>query len=266
MPESNSRLVPAVDRAARVLGMLEESAQPLSISDLARRLDASKGSVREVLETLRHHGFVARDDDSKLYQLGRRLIRLGALARSRVSTGVAAMPFLKQLADESGEAALLLLVQEERLVISEKAEPENRIHPMTVVAQTGASIPLLAGACGKVVLAYGVHAAEQAAEAAQVAGVPSVLTVSEEELAAVRAQGYALDDGEYLDGIRGTCAPVFDASGEVVGLLLVSGLAVSMRRENLDSIGRATGTAARGISEALGAPIPASPAEAATTT
>ena len=131
---------------------------------------------------------------------------------------------------------------------------------------TGASIPLLAGACGKVVLAYGVLSAERAAEAAEVAGGPKALAVSEGEIASVQARGYALDDCEYLEGIRGASAPVFDASGEVVGLLLVSGLAASMRRENLDSIGRATGAAARGISEALGASSPASPTEAATTT
>ena len=268
MPESSPppRLVPAVDRAARLLGLLEDEQHPLSISDLARRLSASKGSIREVLETLRHHGLVVRDEDSKLYQLGPRLIRLGTLARSRISIGVAAQPFLEQLADESGEVALLLLAQGDKLVIHEKAEPEDRIQPMSVVAHTGASIPLLAGACGKVVLAHGLLTTEAAAEAAVVAGGPQALSVPEDELARVREQGYATDDEQYLDGIRGVSAPVFDEGGQLVGLLLVSGLAASMRREQLDAIGEAAARAARRISEALGASAPAEHEQTTSTT
>lgn len=243
-----ARVVPAVDRAARILAMLEDERRPLSISEFASRLNASKGTVREVLETLRYHGFVERDAESKLYTLGARLIRLGALARSRLGLGETARPYLRELAEEVGEAAVLLLPQGASLIINEKAEPERRALPMTVAATIGGSIPLFAGACGKVMLAFDGPRARLAAGGGVVPDVPA------EELRLVRARGFALDDQEFLDGIRGVSAPVFDQDGSLAALILVSGLVASIGSEQLEEMGEATGRAARQISAALGAP------------
>lgn len=238
-------MVPAVDRAARILRMLEEEGAPLSISALARRLDASKGAVREVLETLRYHGLVERDEESKLYGLGARLIRLGALARSRIGLAAAARPHLRSLADESGETALLLQMQHGQLVIQETAEPSERRLPVSVTATPGATIPLLAGACGKVVLAF--------LEADEIPVAEGGVEVTEEELEVVRTRFYALDDEEYFAGVRGVAAPILQENGYLVGLLLVSGLAASLGAEQLEPLGERAAAAARSISRALGA-------------
>ncbi len=254
-PTPPLRRVPAVDRAARMLAILAQERTALSLSELARRLDASKGSVRDILETLRDHGLVDRDDGSKLYQLGGGLIRLGALTRSRLGVGETSRPFLRALAEETGEVAVLAAIQVDRLVVSQTAEPEQRSLPMNVHATPGAAIPLLAGACGKVLLAFapGRHELRDV-----------VSTFDPAELASVRAQGYAVDDEEYLLGIRGVSAPVIDGEGEITALILVSGLSASFPRERLEAFGRATAAAARTISAALGAPpvpddAPASP-------
>jgi len=44
-----ARIVPAVDRAARILALIEFRAKPMSITELAEELDASKGAVHEIL-------------------------------------------------------------------------------------------------------------------------------------------------------------------------------------------------------------------------
>lgn len=239
------RMVPAVDRAARILRMLEVEQAPLSISALARRLDASKGAVREVLETLRYHGLVERDEESKLYQLGARLIRLGALARSRIGLAAAARPHLRSLADESSETALLLQIQHGQLVIHETAEPQQRSLPVSVTATPGATIPLLAGACGKVVLAF--------IEPDQLPEAEDGVTVTADELELVRSRFYALDDEEYFAGVRGVSAPILQEDGFLVGLLLVSGLSASLTADRLEPLGERVAMAARAVSTALGA-------------
>lgn len=250
-PAPPQRMVPAVDRAARMLGILAEEQAPLSISELGRRLDASKGAVREVLETLRYHGLVERDDGSKLYQLGSRLIRLGALARSRIGLATAARPYLRRLADESGETALLLQVHNDQFVIHETAEPQQRQLPMSVTATPGATIPLFAGACGKVVLAF--------LDPEELPAADGKAVVSPDELALVRSRFYALDDEEYFTGVRGVSAPILQGDGYLAGLLLVSGLAASLVAERLELIGEATAEAARKISTSLGASLESEP-------
>lgn len=244
-----SRVVPAVDRAARMLAILEGERAPLSLSEIARRLDASKGTVRDILETLRHHGLVDRDEDSKLYELGGRLIALGARARARLGVADAARPYLAALAEATMEVAVLLAMRDGRLVVVETAEPSKRALPMAVHATPGASIPLLAGACGKVVRAFAPEVAQDDDE-----------ELSAGELAEIRNAGYALDDEEYLEGIRGVSAPVFDATAAVSALVLVSGLSASLTLDRLEGIAHETAAVARAISSALGAPTAASSA------
>lgn len=215
----------------------------MSITEFARRLDASKGSVREVLETLRYHGFLERDDASKLYRLGARLIRLGSLARARHELGAVAHPFLSRLAEETGEVALLLVVQGNHLVIYDKAEPERPGHPITISASPGSAIPLLAGACGKVILAY----SEGVPPPSERDPVPSSA-----ELARVLQQGFALDDEEYLPGIRGAAAPVLDENNRLAAVVLVSGLTASITADELTSVATAVARTARALSGALG--------------
>jgi len=63
MAESTYRVVPAVDKAARLLAQLG-SGETLGISELARRIAASKGTVRDILLTLASHGLVERTGGS----------------------------------------------------------------------------------------------------------------------------------------------------------------------------------------------------------
>ena len=50
-PAAETRVVPAVDRAARILETLEVSGSPMSISQVARQLGVSLQSVGEVART-----------------------------------------------------------------------------------------------------------------------------------------------------------------------------------------------------------------------
>lgn len=63
------RPVPAIDKAARVLRALAEGGRPMGISELARALRISKGTLRDVLLTLDAYGFVVRDPDTR-FRLG----------------------------------------------------------------------------------------------------------------------------------------------------------------------------------------------------
>lgn len=253
-----ARIVPAVDRAARVLGLIEAAERPLGISDLARRLEASKGSVHDVLETLRAHGLLARDDASKQYRLGPRLVRLGAAAAQGVDLAREAEPHLRRLAAETRATALLLVPRprDGRAVIVATAQPEGSA--MGVAATVGGRIPLLAGASGKVFLAFDVAAGAAPATLPAVYTERTIVDLEaiRQETAAVRHQGWAVDDREYLEGVRAVAAPVFDARGEVIAALLAVGLAGALTTDRLPATIAATTHAAAALSFAVGAPEP----------
>ncbi|MBV9414973.1 MAG: IclR family transcriptional regulator [Solirubrobacterales bacterium] len=261
-PAPDFRIVPAVDRAARLLAMIEAEQRPMGISELARRLGASKGSVREVLETLHLHGLLERDEQTKRYMLGPSLARLGNVSRQWLDVARLAQPVLARLANEVEETALLVVPQEDRLRIEQACEPADAMSPVAVSATAGRSFPLMAGACGKVFSAF----CEPEVRAARLANLPRYTPASivdpaeyDRELERVRRAGYALDDEEFMEGIRGAAAPVFDDSGRLVAAVLVSALAPSLHPPRLEVVASAVAAAARAISAALGAPTSASP-------
>ncbi len=134
MVSSTYRVVPAVDKAARLLAELD-GGETLGISELARRIGASKGTVRDILLTLASHGLVRREPDTRF--------------RRDVGPDVRALaePYLRELMSAYGETAILGLVADESLEIAARAEPATDLH---MTAPLGRRIPLDAGAHGKV--------------------------------------------------------------------------------------------------------------------
>ena len=99
------------------------------------------------------------------------------------------------------------------------AEEESHAS-LRVVSEVGARLPVHCTSQGKLFLA---HVSQ--AECRRVlnlgelrAYTPHTLTSYEQlapELARIREQGYAVENGEYKIGLRSVSAPVYDASGEV---------------------------------------------------
>jgi DNA-binding IclR family transcriptional regulator len=249
------RMVPAVDRAARLLEVLESAGRPMTISELARELGINKGTMRDLLETLRAHGFLERDEGRKQYRLGPHLARLGMAALGQIDLASVARPFLVELSDEINGAVLLVVRQGDHATIVDKVDG-GRV-AVEVSATVGRRVRLAAGAHGKVILAE-VEEADRARHLATLTH-PTPKTITDPvlyaaELECVRRLGYAVDDEEYLTGVRAASAPVFDARGRLAAAVLVVGLTGSLPVEDLSRTGEATARAAQAISQALGAP------------
>jgi DNA-binding IclR family transcriptional regulator len=247
--------VPAVDRAARLLETLESAGRPMTISELARALGINKGTMRDLLETLRAHGLLDRDEAHKRYRLGPHLARLGMAALGQMDLSAVARPYLVDLADAITGAVLLVVRQGDRATIVDKVDG-GRV-AVEVSATIGRRIRLAAGAVGKVMLAE-VDEAERTRHLADLIH-PTPKTITDParyaaELERVRRIGYATDDEEYLTGVRATSAPIFDARGRLVAAVLVVGLTGSLPLADLSRTGEATARAAQAISLALGAP------------
>ncbi|HET8569730.1 MAG TPA: IclR family transcriptional regulator C-terminal domain-containing protein [Candidatus Limnocylindria bacterium] len=202
MADGTYRVVPAVDKAARLLAELS-SGETLGISELARRIGASKGTVRDILMTLASHGLVERTADARFRRdTGDDLVGL-------------AHPFLRALMEEFRETAILGVASADKLEIAARAEPETDLH---MSAPLGRRIPLRAGAHGKV-------------------------------LASTEPIGY--DDEEYLQGVRAAAAPVRDASGKRIAVLMVVGFSKRLDLRTLRRVGERCAEAANELSARL---------------
>lgn len=137
MASDTYRVVPAVDKAGRLLAQLR-TGEAAGISELARRIGASKGTVRDILLTLALHGLVRRESDG--------LFRIDTPADLRSL----ARPLLDDLVAEVGETAFLGVVDGDAIVIAAVAEPPTDLH---VSSPLGRRVPITVGAHGKVLCA-----------------------------------------------------------------------------------------------------------------
>ena len=127
---------------------------------------------------------------------------------------------------------------------------------MSISAPVGSSIPLLAGAVGKALLA--AWPAPQRDAYLRTRELPhftrQTLTDPQRYLASVRRasdRGYAIDVDEYVDGMRAAAAAIVGADSELAGVIWVAGFARHMDDAALDAIAASVAEAAREISALL---------------
>lgn len=217
MAESTTiqRPVPAIDKAARVLRALADGGRPQGISELARALGISKGTLRDVLLTLDAHGLVVRDADTR-FRLGPELRALADASTADLRT--LAQPYLASLMESCGETAILGVVQDGRLEIAARAEPRTDLH---MTAPLGRRLPLDEGAHGKAMAGAVI--------------------------------GY--DDEELFPGVRAAAAAVVDPRGRKVAFLMVVGFKQRVDLRMLRRIGERCATAANALSRRIGANV-----------
>ena len=251
----HTALVPAVDRAAQILSLIASSETSLGVSELSRKLKLNKGTTHNIITTLCHHRLLERDEPSKTYRLGRALVGLGHSAGEHADLRTVAHPLLVELAHAVEETVILGTYHDAHVAIVDREEAP---HDLKIGAPLGLHLYYSAGVFGKIFLA----AMAQADATRLIHAHPlrtytprsiTRITAYRAELAQVRARGYALDDEEYLAGVRAAAAPVNDAGGRVVGALSIVGFSARLPDSKLAQIARKVNAAAGEISRRLGA-------------
>ncbi len=256
MIEQRNSLVPAVDRAIQILKAFQSGEESYGVSDLSRLLDLNKSTVYDILNTLVHHGFVERDEETKKYRLGPALFHLGNLVRPRLNLRDVAHPFIVELADEVNETVILgAFTPENDVLILDSAEPK---FDMKISASIGMRVPHSAGVFGKI-----FHAAMDSRTFHDLLATKPLraytrqtivdLTEYQRELERVRATGIAEEYEEYLDGVRATGVPIVNREGQVVAALIVTGFSRHMDDSKMELLRERLPAVGRQISELLGA-------------
>jgi DNA-binding IclR family transcriptional regulator len=255
--------VPAVDRAVRVLQTLAGHGEH-SLSELSRELRVSKSTLSALLATLEEHALVVRDVSSRRFRLGPGVTTLAmAAAAAQVDIRDAARPHLERLAALSGETAILHLTSGDGTVIAERVEPA---HQLKVVAPLGHRLPAFAGSVAKVLLA--TLPEDEAATTVRAGPLPvftprSIVDPDAylREVARARRRGYALENEEYLVGVRAVSAAVLDRDGRAIGTLSVVGVGARMAGRTKELADAVVSAAAETTRRLCAVPEPAAPAD-----
>lgn len=218
-----SYIVPAVDKAVRILTVLRTERREMTIAEISEAMDCNKGSIYRLLLTLDHHGLLARDPITKKYSLGVALMEFGRAVLSGFDIQHAARPSLKALTAFSGETAALSILRGTKLTILEVEESTSEVRVSLAIGMTN---PATATSSGKAVLAYLPE--KQRNEILRLEGLAKHTRRSianpalyRKELETTRKRGYATDYEEFQEGITGVSAPVFSSKGVIGAIAIV---------------------------------------------
>lgn len=248
---------PMVERAFRLLDLVGASEEGLTLSELARTLGMSKGSMHGLLKTLENAN-VLEQTEERTYVPGPRIYDLAQSYARHAGLRRFALPALRRLAEQVGETVFLGRAERHGVYIIEFAVAGHERAGLRISAERGTRVHLLAGATGRVLLANWPEG--ERVEFLRSHPLPRFtahsLTDPGAWLAAVeqtKRTGIGIERGEYLEGVNAVAAPVYGPGRDLVALLWVVGFASHLNDEALANAARLLQNEAANISRALGA-------------
>jgi DNA-binding IclR family transcriptional regulator len=214
---------PSVKKAFKILYAISDSSDGLGISDLSKRLKIGKSTVHGITTALEELGVLVREPLYKRYTVGYSLLELCRTAFAKIDLKDLARKPMEKLMGKVGETVFLGVLNGDHVTIVDMVESRNE---MKITSPPGTRLPLLAGATGRVLLSQ--IEKEKSKEMIQKKGLVRYTskTVIDQrqflrEIEKVKGQGYAVDDEEYIPGVRAVAAPLIFPSSPPAALWVV---------------------------------------------
>jgi IclR family acetate operon transcriptional repressor len=203
--------VQSLDRAFMILETMADAGGVIGLSQLSEKAGLPLATIHRLIRTLVDLGYV-RQEESRQYALGPRLMRLADTTAVRIGTW--ANPYMTAAVSELHESVNLAVLDGDAVVYVAQVQPSSNF--MRMFTEVGRRTLPHSTAVGKAMLAGLTD--DQIEGLLQRTGMPrhtdQTLTTPEEllsEVAKIRERGYAVDEGEQEIGVRCVAVAVPDA-------------------------------------------------------
>lgn len=227
----------------------------MRLSEIASAIGISRSSAFRLVHTLQSLGYLERDEETKSYRLGSRVLALGYTFLASKDVVELARPVLERLRDETNNSAHLGILDGHDVVYVGRVPS---LQTVSTNISVGSRLPAYATSMGRMLLAY-LSETElkrlfgRAKLQRFSARTPATYDELVKQLATDQARGYAISHSDFEAGIASAAAPIFGASGAIVASINVSGPDGAVTRHVFDTtIREAVCIAAREISARLG--------------
>jgi DNA-binding IclR family transcriptional regulator len=212
-----------VSRAIDVLEFCSE--RPRELREIAERFGVHRTTAFRLIQALAAGGFI-RKDDRGLYGVGFRLAALAESALWQFDLRTVVHPHIVELSERVGQTVQFAVPQGSRIVYVDKIEPPNSIHLDTRI---GGFVVVHTAGVSKAIIANLPPDKRDEFLADVTFEKFTEMTITSREafddrLEAVRANGWAFDDGEYEAISNCIAAPVWDHAGKAAGGISITTL------------------------------------------
>lgn len=214
----------AIPTNLRLLSVLEVMAQagvPVTPTEVNLKLGLPKPTIHRLFATLESEGFIQREIDGRGFSPGQRARSMSSGILSSLRIRVGRVAILTKLAEEIGETCNIALPDRDAMLYIDRVETK---WPLRIQLPVGTRVPFNCTASGKMYLSsldrrHLQSYAKSALLETKTDNSISTATALIEEAHKVREQGYATDDGEFMDGMVAVAVPITDAYGRLMSTL-----------------------------------------------
>ncbi len=248
----NSYRIPSIANTCSIFQLLTATRKVMSASDIAKELDLPRTSVFRILKTLEEEGMVR--GVGKGYVMGHRLINLGLQVVSQIPERDLCVPVLHELTQETEESCHFAILSGSNSLLIEVCDSP---HALRVASRPGTLADMHCSASGKCMLAYATEEArEDLLNRIKFTKRTERTHTSKESLIKefdeIRRRGYAIDNVEYHDHVRCLGVPVFNAMGQVAGVIGVTAARSRFPKSRIPELAKQAIAAAKQLSTQLG--------------
>jgi DNA-binding IclR family transcriptional regulator len=246
--------IQSVEIAARLLRALARSRQPQMLRDLAAAAQMPAAKAHRYLVSLGRSGLVEQQAETGLYDLGAFALELGLSALARLDPVSIASAALLDLSREIGQTVALAVWANQGPTIVRWVGADT---PVAASLRVGSVMPLTRSATGEVFLAFLPREMtlpwlkKELADNVRKGLDPRTEEKVERLLDQTRRQGFARRS-DFIPGIGGMAAPVFDHAGSMMLALVALGYSKPFN-SGFKAISATVMRTAAALSERLGA-------------
>lgn len=222
--DKSPRTMKTVETSWDIIDILEEL-DGARVSEIAERLDIPQSSISTHLSTLKQRKYVVKD--GKEYKLSLYFSSIGEYVKNKCILYNAGKSEIERLAQETEEYTHLVAEEYGQAIYLHEAKGEQAVGEEHFSKRFEMPTELHSSAYGKAILAHLPQ--DRIEQVINEYGLPArtenTITSREElfsELEQIREQGFSLNDGEEIRGVRAVGAPIQQGNGNVLGAISVS--------------------------------------------
>jgi len=226
--------VQSIDRMFQILRTFSVERQSLTTSEIAQLTDLSRPTVRRILLTLEHLGYVKSDHGA--YSLTAKMIELSAVfLSSQVSTWQRAQPFMESLVEVTGESSSISVLDGDMITYVARVS-KKRI--MSTNLEVGSRLPAFSTSMGQVLLAHlPDDELKERLNKIELQKFNENTIVDKQKLyevlMGIREKGWGGVDQQLENGVRSVAVPIRKPNGEVIAAINCSVHAGRVSKEQL---------------------------------
>lgn len=228
-----------IGKAVAIFEAIQQANQSLSIKEIAENVGINKSSLHHHLKTLTELSYLQQDHETRKYDIGLNLVRVGQSYLQRLNIRERGHYYLENLSRKLSETVHMLVLDHSEVVYIDKVDVNHQPGALQCSSFIGLRTDVYSTAAGKVLLSHLEKGAlNNILENLEMRAITKHTITDrdrvEQELLLTKERGYGLDIEEHHPGLQCIAVPVMNMHSQCVAAVSVSCAVSIISRDELE--------------------------------